>query len=653
MKTPTSPLRWLCAVALFIPTLAGAAVTEFVIESTESLYGGEPVGDAGPYEKLRGYAVGAIDPTDPQNAVILNLDKAPTNADGLVEYVVDVEIHKPADLSKGNGTLLYDVVNRGRKLALGRVRPDGMTFVWSGWQGGLTPNGERLTASFPIVVNELGDPVTDLAREEFISGDAVIMGELPYPAANMDRGEASLTVRQNERDPRAPHDDWSYVSDTQIAITHPGAPYDAGAIFEFIYPATNSILHAVGFAATRDVNSFLRYQDADDHGNDNPLAGGAIQRAMAMGISQSGRMLRHFLYLGFNQDEAGRQVFDGAFPIIPGSRKTWTNTLFANPGWWSKQHEQHLQAGDQFPFAYSMVTDPITGEADSILRRCRETGTCPKLMHLDGEFEVWGARGSLLVSDGDPAGPKPIEIPNDVRLYMVAGTPHGGAGTIVPSNPSTDICKNVLNPNGSTAVYRALVIALNEWITDGREPPRSNYGSVGTGKGRGKGNSKNATFVPSDQESTGFPHIPGVTYNGIYNSIRVTDYSVQPPAEGEAYGVLVPRVDADGNSLAGIRVPALEAPIATYTGWNLRAEGFAEDEACSSRGSYIPFPATRADRMASGDPRLSIEERYASRKHYLKKFATAARKLVAKRFLLPEDAEAMIEQAAALDLPLD
>jgi len=171
--------------------------------------------------------------------------------------------------------------------------------------------------------------------------------------------------------------------------------------------------------------------------------------------------------------------------------------------------------------------------------------------------------------------------------------------------------------------------------------------------GKPKGKNKKATFVTSDQESTGFPDIPGVTYNGIFNSLRVTDYTVEPPFEGEEYGVLVPRVDEDGNSLAGIRLPTQEVPIATYTGWNLRAPGYAEDEGCSSSGSYIPFPATRADRESSGDPRLSIEERYKNRKQYLERFSRAAKKLVKERFLFPEDAAALIDQAAALDLPLD
>ncbi len=504
MKPLAEAVRWVCAIAILVPSLASAEVTEFVVQTREILYGGDSFGEVGPYEKLRGYAVGEIDPTNPQNAVIANLDKAERNANGLVGYRVDVEIHKPVDLARGNGTLLYDVVNRGNKLALGSVRlEDGFVLVWSGWQGDLVPNGERLTATFPIAT-EGGSPLVGLSREEYI-GDGTITGDLSYPAENLDPDQASLTVRENERDPRVPIDSWRYLSDTQIEIIHPGSPYDAGAIFEFIYPAMDPILHAVGFAATRDVNSFLRYEEADAHGNPNPLAEmvgaafppahghdmangnghsndegrghgkhhdrPAIQRAMAMGISQSGRMLRHFIYLGFNQDEMGRQVFDGAFPIIPGSRKTWTNTLFAKPGWWSKQHEQHLQAGDQFPFAYATTTDPLTGERDGIMKRCRASQTCPKILHADGEFEVWGARGSLLVSDGDPAGPKPIDIPDNVRLYMVAGTPHGGAGTIVPANPSFGICKNLLNPNGSTAVWRALVVALNEWITTGRRPP--------------------------------------------------------------------------------------------------------------------------------------------------------------------------------------
>jgi hypothetical protein len=283
------------------------------------------------------------------------------------------------------------------------------------------------------------------------------------------------------------------------------------------------------------------------------------------------------------------------------------------------------------------VRDPLTGQEDGILAKCTATDTCPKIMHVDGEYEVWGARGSLLVSDGNPVRPREIKQPSNVRLYMVAGTPHGGANSIVPSTMNPGICQQVNTPLGSRAVNRSLLLRLNSWVADGVEPPKSRYGSVNA-----------QTLVPSDQDRTRFPEIPGVTYNGMYNYLHVTDYEAMPPATGAEYGVRVPRVDHDGNSIAGIRLPAIEAPLATYTGWNLRAEGHAEGEMCSSSGSFIPLADTKSERLESGDPRKSIEERYRSHDDYVKQFSKAADKLVREGYLLRQDADEMIAEAADL-----
>ena len=656
----SAAICWSAVMGLLVPAVAPAKLTQFVVESRELLNGGAPFGKVGQYERIRGYAVGELDPFDRQNAVIVNLDKAPRNASGRVEYRTDVEIHKPVDLRLGNGTLLYDVVNRGNPLVPSFINgnttltmDEGFTVVWNGWQGDLPRVGQNLIATFPIATNN-GAPIVGFSREEFVDrGTGTWIGALQYPADSLDKSKATLTVRERERDARQPITSWQYLDDRQIQVTHPGAPFDSGAIFEFIYPAKDPIVAGIGFAATRDVNSFLLYEKQDSLGNPNPLAGRHIRRAMAMGVSQSGRYLRDFLYQGFNEDERGRQVFDGAMPIIPGSRKTWTNFEFAQPGRWSKQHEEHLQPGDQFPFAYNTIRDPLTGKTGGVLAKCRATHTCPKVMHVDGEYEVWGARGSLLLTDGDPDGPEGLDLPRYVRLYMVAGLPHGGANLIVPAPLSRGMCKNYPSPLGSRDVNRALLLALNAWITAGREPPESRYGTVsGNHHRRSHHADRKDTLVRSDRQSTGFPEIPGVTYNGLFNYIRVTDYSVVPPQQGAEYGVLVPKGDRDGNSLAGIRLPALEAPIATYTGWNLRAPGFAEDEMCAFGGSYIPFAQTAAERRSAGDPRRAIAERYRNHNDYVRKFARAAAKLVREGYLLPQDAEAQIEEARALDIGL-
>jgi Alpha/beta hydrolase domain len=584
-----------------VPTLAPAEVTQLVIQSSELYDGGASYGSVGQYEDLKGYAIGELDPSNSLNAGIINLDKASRNSHGRVQYRVDVEILKPVDMEKGNGTLFYDVVNRGHKVILPYIDlADGYTIVWSGWQGDLPQSPGLLNAEFPVATDH-GQPIVGQSREEYVDiGTGTFVGKLTYPAASLDKSQATLTVREKERDPRHRIDTWKYLNDGQIEITAPGAPYDAGAIYEFIYPAKDPIVMGIGFAATRDMNSFLRFELEDSVGHRNPLAGEDesshepqgrarsplraatvgerdsstelrsrsdapyhaeihetlfIKHAIIEGVSQSGRFTRDFLWQGFNEDEKGREVFDGAFPIIAGSRKTFTNFQFAQPGRFSRQHEDHLQPGDQFPFTYATRKDPLTGRVDGILKKCISTHTCPKIFHLDGEFELWGARGSLVVTDGNPDGPRDITLPPNVRVYMVAGTPHdGGRGAIIPASPSKGICQNLQNPLGTLVVVPALIHALNDWITTGKEPPKSCYGSV-----------RQHTLVPSNQKSTGFPNIPGVTYTGLFNSLRVTDYNVQPPAEGAQYCVLVPRSDRDGNSLAGIRLPPLQHERFVYS----------------------------------------------------------------------------------------
>ncbi len=671
------------AACLVFSTSAGAVLTELVIETTVPHDGGTAFGDVGAYEELRGYAIGELDPADPGNAGIVNLDRAPLNANGRVEYRVDVEIWRPVDLARGNGWMLYEVVNRGNKLAPFFVNgvtdflfEEGYTLVWSGWQGDIASGGSRVGTVFPVATDN-GATIVGLSRDEFIvsSNASPFDATLSYPAASLDPNLATLTVRENEKDPRQTPAGlaFEYLSDTQIRITRPVSPeFDGGAIYEFIYPARDPIVMGIGLAATRDVNSFLRYEKADSAGNENPLAGLAGRRhgrhgeddddggdrkghgredddddddddddkprhapdgarAFAIGISQSGRFLRDLIYQGFNEDEAGRQVFEGAIPVIAGSRKTFTNFEFAQPGRFSRQHEDHLYPGDQFPFTYGTLTDPVTGVRDGILKRCRESHTCPKVMHFDSETEIWQARGSLVVTDGDPVRPRDIKLPRDVRAYLMAGTQHGPAGT-----PSFGICQQLSNPLNYRPILRAIIDGMREWLATGRKPPKSNYGSVRKG-----------TLITPLQSVAEFPAIPGVFFNGLVNGLTVNDHSVLPPLEGDAYPVLVPLVDADGNSVAGVQHPNLQAPVATHGGWNLRAAGQAENELCSLTGSYIPFAATKAERIASGDPRPSIAERYKRAKSYVQRVRRAAQMLEGQRLLLPADADAIVEEAKA------
>ncbi len=636
---------------------ARAGVVRFEILETESpTFEGREFGAVGPYEKIVARAYLEVDPDDDaHNSGIVDLALAPRNAARRVEAVSDVVILKPVDLAKGNGRLFYEVVNRGDKISPnlmndapggndptsaadagnGYLMREGYTIVWSGWQADV-PRGEgRMRLDAPVV-----EGVTGTNRDEFIFENTYdpVVAHLSYPAAELDPAKATLTVRQNEKDPRVTPSDLSFeyllvdkagvraVSPSQILIHRP-AGFDAGAIYELVYPARDPVVMGLAFASTRDVVSFLRRETAD-----NPLAPGgvpAIRYAYALGISQSGRFLRDSLYQGFNEDEEGRIVFDGIISHVAGSRKMFTNKRWAQPGRYSRQHETHLTPGDQFPFTYGVLTDALTGKRDGILARCLDAGNCPKVMHIDTGTEFWQARSSLVVTDTTGAD---IELPPGVRAYLIASAPHGNAIDAVPTETAT--CQQMSNPLHGGGPTRALLHALDRWVSEGVEPPDSRFPSRAGG-----------TLVAPDPASVEFPAMPQVSCEGVVNGLRVTDYTAVPPKEGAAYPVFVPRVDADGNDLAGIRMPIVEVPQGTYLGWNLRRKGFAEGELCTITGSFIPFARTRAERQASGDPRLSIEERYPTREAYVGKVEQAVRRLVAERLLLEEDAKRTLARA--------
>ena len=390
---------------------------------------------SGAYERLHGIAFCELDPAHPLNAGIVNLDRAPRNARGYVEYQSEFRILKPLDLARGNGWLVYDVPNRGNQPIMPRLNgaPEG---GHPQTRRQRLPDAPRLHAgverrgratcrpatiawsrAFPII-----DGITGMVREEFIAeatgllGDGNIqevsedrfIGTLVYPVA--DPAGATLTVREREADPRAtpPGLAWRLIDDRHVEITRPTAPgFDRGAIFEFIYRARDPIVMGIGFAAIRDIVSFLR------HDGDSPLRPG-IRHALGFGISQSGRVLRDLVYHGFNQDLAGRQVFDGILPVVAGSRRTCINWQFAQAGRYSRQHEDHSYGDDQFPFSYPTLSDPISGRTGGILQRARDAGVCPKVMHLDTESDVWQARASLVATDTNGAD---IAMPDEVRIY--------------------------------------------------------------------------------------------------------------------------------------------------------------------------------------------------------------------------------------------
>lgn len=635
------------------------------IKRREQVFDGGSFGTVGPYEKLVGRLHAAADPAERLNAGVVNLDRAPRNPQGLVDYWVDFCLLKPLDLARGNRRLLFDAANRGDKLALidvnsarksptsndpcaaddagnGFLMRQGYSILWSAWQGGVPNEDNKLQAGFPVATLD-GAPLIGPSREEIIFGhlQSPAPAPLAYPAASLEQSRATLTVRQYERAARValPDEAWRFRSPSQIEIDLQ-AGYGSGAIYEFIYDARDPIVMGLGFIAVRDVLSFLRHAPADAHGTPNPLATAghapAVERVITYGRSQPGRFLREFVRLGFNEDLAGRRVFDGIYASIAGSRRIFLNQAFAQPGRFHRQHEDHAYPGDQFPFTYATRTDSFTGATDGILARAQASGTCPKFIHVDSSTEFWQGRSSLLVTDEHGHD---IAVPEEVRLYLFAGTQHAGPAML---NHAGIFSQNPIYPLNQVdygPLNRALIAALEVWSSGGEAAPPSRFPRVGDG-------TLVAPFPPS---VPGFPAIPGVRYPGAINELSLMDYAREPPVAvpGKAYPVLVPKLDADGNELAGIRLPDVAVPRATLTGWNLRDASFA-DGALMLVGSCFPFTRTRAERIANGDPRPSLEERYASHGLYVAAVREAAERLCRERLLLAEDVERIVARATAL-----
>ena len=563
------------------PELADAAALApaAIVERLEVVARGDAFGDAtfgavGAYERIDAVAHVSVDLAHVANREIVDLALAPRDADGRVAYDTDVVILRPRNPRSANRTLLYEVVNRGNRLMLstlndaprgsslgdakgagnGFLMREGYTLVWVGWQADVAGPG-LVSARFPIA-RENGAAITGRVQVAQVFDHADNPGRiaLPYAADSLDATQATITVRQRQSDePRALPPGALRFVDARAALIDRPADMDAGAIYELVYSAQDPVVTGLGFAATRDVVSFLRWGARDAGGAPNPLAG-AIDRALAIGFSQSGRYLRDWLWQGFHVDGAGRPVFDGVLPYIAGARKTFTNARWAQPGRFSRQHEDQLVPGNQFPFGYAVTTDPVTNATDGILARCEASNTCPRLMHVDTSAEFWQAGASLVGSDG--AG-KDVAFPPNVRAYLLAGASHA-PGMVAP------YCELPANPVTYGPVARALLVAMERWVRGETEPPASVWPRIERGE----------LVAPSK----GGPPA---------NAVARIDYGRVPPAVVSAgWRVLVPKTDANGNDVPGIPLHALAAKPGAYLGWNARREGFAKGELCFLFGAF-------------------------------------------------------------------
>jgi len=738
------------ALSLALAPRAQARITRIVVTTTPA-FEGKSFGNVGTFDKVVGTAFGEVDPRDPRNAIIQDIELAPRNARGMVEYSADVFVIKPHDMTKGNRVLFYNVHNRGNKGGLntfnlgvqgtaacgandpvsagdGFLQNAGFTIIWSGWQPDVLPGNCRITGKVPVARNRDGSPITGTVRSElklgpgatgtpptFVlnlsSGHFTGLSHAPYATVSTDNRKPladgfvpTLTKRLHVDDPRVPvpNDQWFFASsctgtggvvasETQICLP---AGFQPGVLYELIYRAKDPAVLALGWAGMRDLMSFFKHARKDDAGNANPLflepqagdrrdeddeetdddQGGHSARAGPLavfeGSSQSGRSMRTFLHLGFNEDEEGRIVFEGAFPHIGGGRLPM-NTRFSAPGRAWGYTVDHLYPAYEFPFTYQRVLDPLTHQREGILDRCRGSDTCPKIFHVATALEIWEGRQSLGFTD--PLGKRDLPDAKDTRSYIMASTQHGSAAFNATSGPSFGDCEQQQNPNPQAETMRALWVAFIDWVKDGKEPPPSTKPRIEDG-----------TFVAPEKVS--FPAIPANNYANVSpdgpaaptkrpavrwqhlaTPLHVLDYgplfngldetgviTTEPPNAGkETYGVRVPQVDGDGNDLGGIRDVTIQAPLATYTGWNMGAPpaspgapGRFEDGLCSLSGSYIPFAPTRAERAATGDPRPSLEERYPTHQDYVNAVTAAANRLVEARFLLQVDADRLVKQAS-------
>ncbi len=703
LSRPGHRSAWLpiALTAVSCAQLVQARVTKVTIDQskgTSLVADGRSLGTVGPYEKIQGKVYGELDPRDRRNAIIQDIQLAPLNSRGMVEYVATFTLFEPVEMAKSSATMLYEVVNRGASITP-KSFESGDIFLTSGWQGDLPFGGKSIygtegeTILVPVAKNADGSSITGPILARF-SNMAPGLSTLPLAVAtgyatsgapplpvDLDTAHAKLTSRSYESVAGVSSpvttisaDDWAWADCAKTPF--PGTPdpkkiclrngFDPNLLYQLEYRGKDPLVLGVGLAAIRDIVSFFRYARKDDAGWQNPLAG-RVAHVIGQGASQAGNTIRTFLNLGFNEDESGRIVWDGAMPVIA-ARQNPINYRFAIPGGASNLYE----LGSDGVVWWSDWPDPVRSHpTGGLLGRCKATHTCPKIVEVLGSSEFWSLRASPDFVGTD--GKRDIPLPDNVRRYYVASTQHGGGGggfRLTPpernntqQRPSTQNpivampCVLPTNPNPMNEINRALLAALKGWVSEGIEPPPSTYPKLADGM-----------LVPATAAVMGFPTLPGVPVpDGIANPLLVYDLGdgfhyndlsgVVANEPGPIRGVIqpvVPRVDADGNEVGGIHSVLQQAALGTYLGWNITGSGYMKGEYCSLSGSYIPFSSTKTERLAVHDSRLSLEERYGTQRGYMCVVRSAADDLVKHGFLLRADADALMSQAEAGNvLPVD
>ncbi len=648
--------------------------------------GGHSFADTGPYERVVGKLYIEVDPSDPANTRVSDLKLAPTNDRGRVEVWTDFFLLKPADPARGNGRLLYDVANRGNKVALGTfnggggndpttlenagdgfLMEEGYSILWSGWSGDVESGNDRVQIGVPVARNADGssivgriyaemestvyglyianvlEPGSDAAMRRYYTLPFDWGSSRPYPSVTTDNAGATL-VKRPRRDAKGveiPREQWSFgrlengVVVPDPAWVHVEEGFEPGWLYDLVYEGKDPRVTGLGLAATRDVISFFRYGSDEEGPRTNPLAG-AVEYAYGYGGSQSGRFLHHFVYEGFNADLEGRFVFDAIMPHVAGAGKGIFNHRFGQTTRHGSHHEETLYPSDFFPFNSVHQVDPVTGASGSMLDRARASGHVPRVFFTQTSTEYWSRAASLLHTDVE--GRVDAELDPSVRIYMIAGTAHNSMTGGVYQSP--------VNRATTRPVMRALLVALDRWVAEAADPPESRYPRIDDG-----------TLVDLATFRAGWPDIAGAAApEDHYQPFRLDPGSrwlsegvadQVPPVAGPAFQTLVPMVDADGNEVAGIRLPHVAVPLATYTGWNLRDASWGAGGMLTRwMGSYLAFPRTEEERARLRDPRRSVWERYPTHDAYVAEIERACRELVTGGYLLERDAAEFVREAA-------
>ena len=628
------------------PLSTFAEVTNVSITSRTLLAGGRSFGSTGPYERLVGRIEFAVDPTDPHNAEIVDLNYARRDADGRVHFSSDLNVVRPTDPTRGNGVLLFHIANRGVMDLMGAfnrgnasdggigdgfLMRDGYTMVFGGWEFDVPVPRLRIDPPAAILPTDSADAlsveimVNERAAEAFLIDDPAGRPPVPYPPAVSSNPKDVLIVRDHflETGTIIPRDRWRFlVGPSGLPKIQLDGGFDAGRFYRVTYHARTPVVAGVGLAAIRDAASAFRYR------SDLPVHGKA---AYAFGQSQAGRFLRQFLYDGFNLDERGRRVFDAMWVHKAGAARGSFNERFATPS------PGDLFRPTRFPFSDNDQID-TDGTRAGLLSRYRADQR-PKIFYVNTSVEYWGGGRAAALAHTTVDGKRDLVLPDNVRIYFLASTQH-----IVPAFPpvrtppasgGTDVGagersggRQLNNPTPHANIMRALLRAWHQWAADAISPPPSQYPRL-----------TDNTLVSIEHHA--FPSLPGVSNpRTIQGPARVSVAKVTPLPH------LVPQVDRDGNDLGGIRDPEVAVPLATTTGWNFRDPSVGNPgEIYQLLGSYIPFAATRAARQGTGDPRLSIEERYRGVDDYLQRIRRSAMDLIRSRYLLPDDLDGIVERA--------